>query len=394
MNQITFDDVDAYKYNNIRSNKKRRYDFSNLCSKYIPSKKRFCGNLCHQKNQIFNRRCWMHKKVFSNLLPPVVIIMIVSDKIYNKRMWLNFLVSCDKHNVPLELLIYNEYMYKGTVRNGYNLISRFRPVAKVFLKKYHIFSLENKHASITYANVYYDMLKYVTEIPKVQKCFVITETSIPIRTPKTLYNTTMSLSTCALDISYNVKYSNKIPNSLPLRGRGKNFELVNHRAQCMYTITFLKDALPTLSMYSKYFGIRECKDGYEIIKPKLLRDWEDYTASMLDEFWLINSYIIHLYSNNEPYPIKYIKNNLESNLPKMDRLVVADFPEWRNNIRRSFRFESFEKEYCLKIFDTYSKKYFGLVKNDKISTSLNKIINYLRSNKKNVLFFRSVVISE
>ncbi len=394
------DDIDVYK--NLKTINKKK-NFSNLCTKIITSKKRFCGNYCHQKNQLFNRRCWRHKKLTSKILPPIVIIMIVSDKIYNKHIWFDFLISCDKHNVPLELVIYNQYMYKGTVRNNHNFISRFRPSSKIFLKKYHIFSLTNNHASITYVNVYYDMLKYVTEIPNVSKCFVITESTIPIRSPITLYKSTISFSKCVLDISYNVKFSNKIPHSLPLRGRRRPFELVNNRAQCMYTIDFLKTALPTLSLYSKYFGIEDKeKEGYMIMNYNLLKEWEEVTGAMLDEFWLLNSFVLHLYFNDELYPMKYIKSNVESNLPEVDRLVVADFPEWRNDTRRSFIFNSFDSTNYIKHFDSYSKKYYsGLINNNSegksnhfISKSLNEIIQYLRTKKSNVLFFRSVKIRE
>jgi hypothetical protein len=401
MDSTTDDDDDVAMYkNNKKDGVRKSNNPSNLCTKYIFRRKRFCGNYCSQKKEIFNRRCWRHKKV--SVLPPIVIVMIVSDKIYNKGMWIDYLESCDKHNIPLELVIYNEYMYNGTLRNSYNFLSRFRPIAKVYMKKYHMFSLLNNHASINYANIYFDMLKYVTDIPKAKKCIIITETTIPIRSPVTLYKTSMSIEKCLLDVSYNVRFSNKIPHSLPLRERNKNFEVVNNRAQSLYTVEFLKSALPTLSLYCKYFGISDGgKEGYKVTNNKLLREWEDYTAAMLDEFWLLNSYLIHLHLKKEPYPIKYIKNYVESSSPNLDRLVVADFPEWRNDIRRSYIFYSFEGKVCLKRFDTYIDRYYKGLKNiecngerNTIRTSLSEIIAYLRTKKKNVLFFRSVKIRE
>ena len=356
MDSTNHNDVNAYK-NFCFKNKKTH--FSNLCTKYMKEKTRFCGNYCHQKHDIFNRRCWRHKNTFDSKLSPVIILMIVSDQFYNKNIWLQFLASCEKHNVPIHLVLYNEYMYRGTVRHSQNLLSRFRPVSKVFLKKYHILTLKNNHAGIKYSTIYFDMLKYATDIPNANKCIVITEKTIPIRSPKTLYKTVLSYNKSVLDLSYNVKFSKHIPRSLPLGNRKKCFELVNNRAQCLYSVLFLKSALPTLSLYGKYFGVEEKgKSGLQITNLSLLKEWESYTASMLDEFWLLNSYIIHLYLNKENCPIKFIKTNVESSLPNNDRLVVADIPEWRDKLRRSFIFTTFKSKESIERFDDYSKMYY------------------------------------
>lgn len=219
---------------------------SNLCTYYYRDRTRFCGNYCSRKpphGSIFNKRCWRHKKAKSSAMtPPVVLLMISSsERIYNRDIWISFLNRCEDRNIPLELVIYHEDMVNSTVRDPQNLISRFRPFPDIYGK---VLPLRNRHGSINFAQTVLRMLDYGCKIPYASRCIVLTERTVPIRPPLVIYNTAMSLN-CYIDISYNTAWG-PIPDGTPKGPRGKPFAAVNNYCQGLYTIEFLKVALPTV----------------------------------------------------------------------------------------------------------------------------------------------------
>lgn len=361
---------------------------SNLCAWYYADRKRFCGNYCSRSGKhgdVFNRRCWRHKRHgnYSKSLPPVVILMITSAaRIYNRDMWVKYLYESAKHGVPFELVIYNEHMSNGTVRHPQNLLSRFRPFPDLFDT-----TVAPGHGDITYTQVYLDMLQYGSSIPNASRCVVVTERTAPIRSPIEAYRL-ITGSKCVLDVSYNVKYG-PAPPLLPYGTRGKRFEAVNNKAQGTFTVAFLKEALPSVVEQCAHFGLSYDGDRYTVVDPLKLEQWRRYTAANLDEFLLLNSYLLAVSSIR---PIVSLRRHMQDT-PKDDHLVVAEIPEYRDNLKRTFVFTSPDKTVRVPFFDNHMYGYLrGLrwVGKRYMQTSAGDVINYLLSTKKFPVFFRTL----
>ena len=92
----------------------------------------------------------------------------------------------------------------------------------------------------------------------------------------------MIVPKCALDPSYNVSFDVHCPpSSLPTLARGKQFALVNNKAQGLFSVAFLKEALPTLRKYCEYFGLRYSHEqGYTVKDRRLYEQWQHCTGAM------------------------------------------------------------------------------------------------------------------
>ncbi|KAG8278799.1 hypothetical protein J6590_011197 [Homalodisca vitripennis] len=215
-------------------------------------------------------------------------------------------------------------MLNGTVREPMNLLSRFRPFPDLFGKP--ILKLSNSHGSLNFTQIYLRMLKYACDIPYATKCIVLTERSIPVRSPVTLYRRALR-SRCYLNISYNVSYG-PMPSSVMGR-RGKPFAAVNNICQGLYTADFLKIALPTVPLQCEKFGISlVTKTGeYKITQPNLFRSWHEFTGANSDEFLLLNSYLLH--NTNVDRPIQRLKEYMDRTVSN-DQYTVAEIPQWRH----------------------------------------------------------------
>ena len=253
---------------------------SNLCSMYFVKKKRFCGNYCTRYKfgvDRYHGRCWRHIKKRSGYLPPIVLLMIISDRIHNKSRWLHFIEECDRNNVPIELVVYEKNMFKCTVRHAWNFISRFRPIPELYHAVQRVHGLHDSHGQMNYATVYTDMLAYGSSIPHALCCIVITERTIPIRTAIEIYRSAIMIAPkCAVDPSYNVSFDVHCPpSSLPTLARGKQFTLVNNKAQGLFSVAFLKESLPTLRKYCEYFGLQYSHEkGYTVKDRRLYEQWQ------------------------------------------------------------------------------------------------------------------------
>jgi hypothetical protein len=376
-----------YTYNDLRGFNTRLHNVrSNLCTLYYKDKKKFCGNYCSRKGKHgypFNKRCWRHKKPKSSaLIPPVVLLMIsASERMYNRDVWMSFLKACDDKNIPLELVIYHEDMNNSTVRDPQNLISRFRPFPDIFGK---VLTLRNQHGSINFAQIVMRMLDYGCKIPHASRCIVITERTIPIRPPLEIYRTALSLK-CYIDISYNTAWG-PIPDGTPTGPRGKPFAAVNNYCQGLYTVEFLKEALPTVPSQSERFGITLNNGVYSVSNKVLFDQWQKFTGTNPCEFWLLNSYL--MYNRRLDKPMAMLRKHMEKTVEN-DKYIVTHVSQWRNDLKRAWVFKSFTRKYEIPWFDAREKRYYrGL--NLPAGVSLLEVIKHVRRNKKRAMFFRQV----
>jgi hypothetical protein len=380
--------VNIYTYNDLRGfNTKLHNVKSNLCTYYYKDKKKFCGNYISKKpphGYIFNKRCWRHKRPKpSAMLPPVVLLVIsASERTYNRDTWLVFLEKCEKYRVPLELVIYHEDMYNCTVRDPQNMVSRFRPFPEIYGK---VLPLRHRHGSVNFTQICNEMLEYGCKIPHASRCILLTERTIPIRSPRTVYRRALD-SKCHIDISYNIGYA-KVPDSVP-KGvyRNKPYSGVNNLCQGLYTVEFLKEALPTLPVQCEKFGLSVNNGVYTITNRPLFEQWRAFTGANPSEFWLLNSYLLQ--HRNHPRPMALVKQFME-NTPESDKYVVAEIPEWRDGWKRTFVFKSFTTKYQIPKFNNRAEIYYKGM-NFRNGVSLLDVVHYVRRYKKRALFFRQV----
>lgn len=349
---------------------------SNLCTYYYRDKKRFCGNYCSRKINKFNNKCWRHKLVGPQR-PGVVLLMISSSgSFYNRDLWMRFLCNCEEQDANIHMVIYHKDMLNCTVRQPNNLLSRYRPFPDIFGKV-----LETDHGGVNYTQIYFKMLEYGCKIPNATRCVVLTERTIPIRSPNTIYRTALN-SKCNICVSFNVAFTAPPPN-LPIGQRGKPYAAVNNAAQGLFTVDFLKEALPTVPLHCSKFGITLNKGVYTVTDEELLNKWREYTSANLDEFWLLNSYLMHHF--NDKRPLNKLKHYLE--LTKIsDGYTIAEVPEWRNDTKRTFIFKNLTSCVHIPKSDFFKTYYKGL----NTKTSLLDVLRYVRKNKKRALFFRQV----
>lgn len=379
--------VRIYTYNDLGGFNTRLHNVkSNLCSYYYKDKNKFCGNYCSKKpphGYQFNRRCWRHKKPKgSAMIPPVVLLMIsASERTYNRASWLNFINSCEVNNVPLEFVIYHEDMYNCTVRDPQNMISRFRPLPEIFGK---VRPLRNLHGSVNFTQICNEMLEYGCKIPYAARCILLTERTIPIRSPLTVYKRALNLK-CYIDISYNVAYS-KVPDNVPMAFRNKPYSGVNNLCQGLYTTEFLKEALPTLPNQCKKFGITLNGGMYTVTNRVLFDQWRAFTGSNPSEFWLLNSYLLQ--NINKPRPLELLKRFMEKTVEN-DKYTIAEIPQWRDGWKRTFVFKSFTTQYVIPRFDLRMQQYYRGI-DFSTGVSLKRIIKFLRRYKRRALFIRQV----
>lgn len=374
---------------------------SNLCTWYFADKLKFCGNYCSRRPSAYHSRCWRHNLTIRRSHRPVIIVMITADgSIYNKSIWLKFITKCQEKDVPLRLVLYAERMFNATVRHPWNFISRFRPVPDLYGARGDI-SLINAHGGMRYATVVMDMLRYACNVDSPKCCILITERTIPIRTPVTVYKQAASYGDkCVLDPSYNVRFSGDIL-PLPRRRGNMEFGLVNCRGQGLLSCKFLQEALPTLRPYCRYFGLGWDRQErvYSVTNRDLFEKWTQYVGANPDEFWLLNSYLIYLHNERSVRrPISVLKQHMY-NLPANDNTIISEIHEYRDNVKRSAVFRSMLGVTNIEPAENYAKRYYaGMRGNDDggrvISTHLYRILRFLRKHKKRVLFFRSVQLDE
>ena len=327
--------------------------------------------------------------------------MIVSDRIHNKTRWLEFIDECEQSNVPIDLVVYEKNMFKCTVRHPWNFVSHFRPIPELYDAVQRTFSLHDAHSKMNYVTVYTDMLAYGSSVPHSLCCIVITERTIPVRTPLEIYRIATRIAPkCALAPSYNVSFDIGCPPAnLPTLDRGKPFQLMNNKAQALFSNTFIKEALPTLRKYCTYFGLQYTpREGYTVINKRLYEQWQRCTGAMADEFWLINSYLLHSRLHNQSRnPIAELKTkHMNDTLPTNDDVVVAEIHEYRDDVIRSVVFKDTTTVKNIRALNTKQHtmmryyKDLGLVRNGCIRVNLIHVLTYLRTYKQNALFFRSV----
>lgn len=380
--------VRLYYYNDLSSFKTSKVHnvHSNLCTKYYADRRKFCGNYSSRKLNKFNRRCWRHPKQFSTTNPTIVLLMVsASERFYNRDKWIEFILKCEDQNIPIELVIYHEDMWNCTVREAGNLISRFRPFPDLFAGK--ILPLRDSHGGINYAQVHLKMLEYGTKMPFAARCIIITERTIPIRSPAKIYKTFMA-SKCHIDISYNVKFG-PVPVGLPASSRGKPFAAANNHAQGLFTVDFLNRAIPSVSQHFQKFGLSQTRDGvYIVASENLLEQWRRFTGANISEFWLINSYLLQQTRQTCVNAMAQLKTFMEPS-KENDKYTVGEIPQWRDGWKRTFVFRHPKREEKIKWFDERALRYYrGL--DIKKGVSLRRVIRFLRKNKKKAMFFRQV----
>lgn len=380
--------VRIYTYNDLRGFNTRLHNVkSNLCTYYHKDKRKFCGNYCSRKpphGYVFSKRCWRHKtSKRSAVIPPIVLLLIsASERTYNRETWLNFLYRCQENNVPLEFVIYHEDMYNCTVRNPLNIISRFRPFPDIFGQP---LPLRNLHGSVNFTQICNRMLEYGCKIPYASRCILLTERTVPIRSPLKIYQMALSLK-CCIDISYNVGYA-KVPEGIPKGYRNKPFSGVNNLCQGLYTTEFLREALPALPLHCEKFGISLLNNGvYTVTDKKLFEEWRAFTGSNPSEFWLLNSYLLE--NIHEPRPMEKLGRFMEKTIEN-DRYVVAEIPQWRDGWKRTFVFKSLTGRYVIQRFDAREQRYYKDL-DFSAGISLLDVVRYVRRHKKRALFFRQV----
>lgn len=388
--------IRAYAYNDLRGFNSRLHNVkSNLCTFYYENKKRFCGNYCSRKpphGHLFNKRCWRHKKPrHSALLPPLVLLMIsASERTYNRDIWIYFLQKCEKKNIPIELVIYHEDMNNATVRDPQNLISRFRPFPDIFGR---VLPLRNRHGGVNFAQTVMNMQDYACKIPFASRCIVITERTVPIRPPMEIYNTAQSLK-CYIDINYNTAWG-PVPDGVPGGPRGRPYAAVNNYCQGLYTIGFLKEALPTVPAQCERFGITLNNGVYSVTNRVLFEQWRKFIQSNPCEFWLLNSYLLH--NRHHDRPLALLRQHMERTI-RDDKWIVTHVAQYREDVerrelvRRAFVFRNYTKRYKIEEFDSESqgRYYRGLRARLRKGISLRKVIRYVKQHKRRAMFFRQV----
>lgn len=376
------------EYNDLTSysrTRKLHNIHSNLCSWFVTSKNKFCGNYCSRrsKKDLNLRYCWRHSSVFTNPEDVLVVAMIVSDdRIFNRDVWKCFIQRCQTDRVPIHLIIYHELMNKGTVREGENLISRFRPLPSRFGQR--CISLVNAHGGTRYMSVYLQILRYVCDIPNATKCIVITERTIPIRTPMETFSLACKLNKCHIDVSYNVAFSEKIPSTVvSLGARNKPFPAANNMAQGLFTTEFLRQALPAVPLHCDKFGLKFSDGVYSVSDSELYESWRNYTGSNIDEFLLVNSFLLNQQTNKA---ISLLKRYMEPTIEN-DKYTVAEVPIWRNRVKRTHIFNSLKGPVKVLWLDARARNYYKHLENP---VTLKRILKYLVVTKRRALFFRSV----
>lgn len=382
-----YDDIAAYEAC-IRPRTKVK---SNLCTMYYPAKGRFCGNYCSRKSDKYSKRCWRHKK--ESTAPKLILLMITSEeRVFNRDLWMKFLTLCERDNVPIEFVVYHETMLNCTVRNPNNLISRYRPFPDIFGEN-NVISLKGQHGTLEFAKVHMQMLTYGANIPQANKCLVITERTIPIRSPRNIYETAMAATGCHMDISFNVHFA-KPPAGLPLGPRGMPFTAANNLAQGLFTVKFLNKSLPTVNRHCGRFGIARKSDGtYTVAHSSIYKQWKRFTGSNPCEFWLINSYLLELHVNGSGVrPIRELLRDTDKNGGDAEMYTVAEIPEWRNRRKRTFVFRTrpSEREDVPVYSPLVARYYRGL---DFKHLSLLDVVHFLKRFKRRALFFRSVELN-
>src|SRR5204862_452968 len=92
----------------------------------------------------------------------------------------------------------------------------------------------------------------------------------------------------------------------------KPFTGVNNLCQGLYTVEFLKEALPTLPIHCEKFGISLNNGVYSVSNRVLFEQWRAFTGANPSEFWLLNSYLLH--HINEPRPMDLLKTFMEKTI--------------------------------------------------------------------------------
>lgn len=381
--------VKIYHYNDLKAYASGAFakpPKSNLCTWYYDDRKRFCGNYCSRKNGRFNRRCWIHSKnraSSSASLPSLVLLMISSsERTYNRELWIEFLRQCEKQWIPIEFIIYHEDMRNCTVREAHNLVSRFRPFPDIFGNP---LPLRGKHGGVNFAQICLKMLEYGCKIPNAARCILLTERTVPIRSPLKMYKRALS-SKCHIDISYNVGFD-RVPQGIPSSIRGKPYQGVNNLCQGLYTVDFLKLSLPTIRRQCKHFGISfdDRKSMYTVTDERVFEQWRRFTGANPSEFWLLNSYIL---DTRHERPMLDLKRFMET-CSEADKYTVAEIPEYREGVKRTFVFRDREKRIVIPIRDARTKAYYrGL--NFSTGITLREIVRFVKINKRRALFFRQV----
>lgn len=376
-----------YYYNDVggfSSGRKLHNVNSNLCTWFYPDKERFCGNYCSRKNDLFNRRCWRHPKHRPEKRVLVLLVISASERIYNRDQWTKFIADVQDNCLPIELVIYHEDMQNCTVRHSHNLLSRLRPFPNLFGDP---IPLKNRHGSLNFAQVYIRMLDYGSRIPQASHCIILTERTIPIKSPLKLYKIAMK-SKCHIDTSFNVGFDlQNIPRGLPTGPRNKPFTAVNHLAQGLFTVKFLRKALPSVPLQCNKFGISLTNGVYKITDNDQFERWRLYTGSNPSEFWLLNSFILQNLHGRER-PMKLLKKYMQT-APEKEKYTVAEIPQYRDGVKRTFVFKSETSVIKFNNLDNRTKSYYsGLDMSDGVT--LQDILRYLKKYKKRALFFRQV----
>lgn len=314
-----------------------------------------------------------------------MLLMISSSvRVYNRELWLKFLTECN--SVPIELVIYHEDMLNCTVRSAHNLISRYRPFPDLFPE---VIPLSGRHGTVDFAQVHLQMLEYGANMRDAFKCIVITERTVPIRSPIEIYKRAMlSPKKCHIDVSYNVAFD-RTPYGIPKGVRNRPFAAANNMAQGSFSVDFLKSALPTVVRHCERFGIkRVLGKRYKIINDELYSQWCKFTGANPCEFWLLNSFLIEEHLNGDGgRPVRVLTGHMEKSDPK-ERYTVAEIPEWRDDVKRTHVFRHLTNAQRVSTFDSRVSEYYRGLNFNRLT--LRNTIEFLQKNKNKALFFRQV----
>lgn len=175
-----------------------------------------------------------------------------------------------------------------------------------------------------------------------------------------------------------------------------SFQFVNNKAQALCFDEFIKEALFTLPTYWEYFGLEySSKDGYTVTDRALFDQWKRCTGVMVDEFWLLNLYLLHLYieGQNSRRPTAELKaKHMGNTLPTNDKIIVAEVQEYRDSVIQRFFFSDLSTMKRLRtlvraqhtMIHCYNE--LGIVKYEQIAN----VLTFLRAKQQNALFFRFV----
>ena len=120
-------------------------------------------------------------------------------------------------------------------------------------------------------------------------------------------------------------------------------------------LKFVNSVIYFFRKYCEYFGLRYSHEqGYTVKDRRLYEQWQHCTGAMADEFWLLNSYLIHLHTESRSQrPIAELKaKHMCERLPENDNVIVAEMHEYLDNVIRSVMFKDMNSVKTVRALDS------------------------------------------